>query len=57
MKKTKPRLNATPNVDKRQLKTEPNLKIQFNEEQKKVVELFYEYDVNFILGDFGTGIS
>lgn len=57
MKKTKSRLNTTPNVDKRQLKTEPNLKIQFNEEQKKVVELFYEYDVNFILGDFGTGKS
>ncbi len=59
MKKTKIKAkpNATPNTEKRPLKTEPNLKIQLNDEQKKVAELFYEYDVNFVLGDFGTGKS
>ena len=45
------------NKDKRQLKTEPKLKVQLNEEQKEVVSKFYQYDVNFILGDFGTGKS
>lgn len=54
---TKLKTKATPNVEKRKLKTEPTLKIQLNEEQKKVSELFYEYDVNFVLGDFGTGKS
>lgn len=57
MKETSNTLEVKQNIDKRKLKTEPKLKIQFNEEQKKVVELFYEYDVNFILGDFGTGKS
>lgn len=45
------------NVNKRKLKTEPNLKVQLNEEQKEFAKLFYEYDVNFLLGDFGTGKS
>jgi phosphate starvation-inducible PhoH-like protein len=43
------------NKDKKQLKTEPNLGVQLTEEQKKVVELFYQHDVNFIVGDFGSG--
>jgi phosphate starvation-inducible protein PhoH and related proteins len=45
------------NKEKRVLKTEPKLKVDLSEEQKKVVKLFYEYDVNFVLGDFGTGKS
>lgn len=55
MKKAK--INAIPNIEKRKLIKEPTLKIQLNDEQKKVAELFYEYDVNFVLGDFGTGKS
>ncbi len=46
-----------PNKDKRKLKTEPRLKVQLNNEQKEVVKKFYEYDVNFVLGDFGAGKS
>tara|TARA_R110000822_G_scaffold302649_1_gene426920 strand:- start:10287 stop:10943 length:657 start_codon:yes stop_codon:yes gene_type:complete len=45
------------NKNKRQLKTEPRLKVNLNDEQKEVVRKFYEYDVNFVLGDFGTGKS
>jgi phosphate starvation-inducible protein PhoH and related proteins len=48
---------ATPNKEKRPLKTEPKLKVDLNEEQKEFVKLFYEYDVTFIHGDFGTGKS
>lgn len=44
-----------PNMEKRKLKTEPRLNIQLNDEQKKVKALFYEHDVNFIHGDFGSG--
>ena len=47
----------TPNTEKRPLKTEPKLKVDLNEEQKEFVKLFYEYDVNFLLGDFGSGKS
>lgn len=47
----------TLNKDKRLLKTEPKLNIQLNDEQKKTRELFYQYDVNFVLGDFGSGKS
>jgi len=39
------------------LKTEPRLQVKLNEEQKTVVADFYEHDVNFILGDFGSGKS
>ena len=39
------------------MKTEPRLKVNLNEEQKEVVKAFYEYDVNFVLGDFGSGKS
>ena len=39
------------------MKTEPRLKVNLNDEQKEVVRKFYEYDVNFVLGDFGTGKS
>lgn len=45
------------NKEKRILKTEPKLKITLNEEQKEFVKLFYEYDVVFIHGDFGSGKS
>lgn len=47
----------TLNTEKRQLKTEPTLKVTLNDEQKDFVRMFYEYDVNFIIGDFGTGKS
>lgn len=43
------------NKDKRKLKKEPRLKLQLNEEQKEVKAKFYENDVNFIHGDFGSG--
>lgn len=46
-----------PNTKKRVLKTEPKLKVDLNEEQKEFVKLFYEYDVNFLHGDFGSGKS
>jgi PhoH-like ATPase len=46
-----------PNTEKRVLKTEPKLKVDLNEEQKEFVKLFYEYDVNFLHGDFGSGKS
>lgn len=45
------------NKEKRVLKTEPKLNVQLNEEQKRVKELFYQYDVNFVMGDFGSGKS
>lgn len=45
------------NKEKRQLKNEPRLKVQLNEEQKEVIKKFYKYDVNFVLGDFGAGKS
>lgn len=48
---------ATPNKNGKPLKTEPKLNVELNEEQKEVVKLFYEYDVNFVLGDFGSGKS
>jgi phosphate starvation-inducible protein PhoH len=47
----------TNNKEKRELKTEPRLKVQLTPEQKNVIKDFYEYDVNFILGDFGSGKS
>lgn len=47
----------TLNSEKRVLKTEPKLNVTLNEEQKEFIKLFYEYDVNFILGDFGSGKS
>ncbi len=45
------------NKEKRKLKTEPKFKIQLNEEQKEFIKLFYEYDVIFLHGDFGSGKS
>ena len=42
---------------KRVLKTEPKLKVDLNEEQKEFVKLFYQYDVCFLHGDFGSGKS
>lgn len=45
------------NKDGRKLKGEPKLNVQLNEEQKEAMRLFYEYDVSFFLGDFGTGKS
>lgn len=47
----------TPNTEKRELKREPRLKVTLNEEQKDFVRMFYEFDVNFLLGDFGSGKS
>jgi predicted ribonuclease YlaK len=47
----------TPNTEKRTLKTEPKLKVDLNEEQKEFVKLFYEFDVCFLHGDFGSGKS
>lgn len=43
------------NKNKRKLKGEPKLKLNLNEEQKQVKAKFYENDVNFIHGDFGSG--
>lgn len=43
------------NKDKRKLKTEPRLLLKLNEEQKEVKRLFYQYDVNFIHGDYAAG--
>lgn len=43
------------NKDKRKLKNEPRLKLDLNEEQKEVKRLFYEFDVSFVHGDFGSG--
>lgn len=48
---------ARDNMDGRPLKNEPKLKVSLNEEQKDFVRLFYEYDINFLLGDFGSGKS
>lgn len=48
---------ARNNMDGRPLKNEPKLKVSLNEEQKDFVRLFYEYDINFLLGDFGSGKS
>lgn len=45
------------NKNKRQLKGEPKLKVDLNEEQRQVVKAFYEHDVSFVLGDFGSGKS
>ena len=46
-----------PNMEKRALKTEPKFKVDLNEEQKEFVKLFYQYDVCFLHGDFGSGKS
>ena len=43
------------NSDKRRLKTEPKLRQELNEEQKKVIENFYNYDVVFVEGLWGSG--
>lgn len=48
-------MSKTPNTEKRSLKVEPKLKVDLNDEQKEFVDLFYKYDVNFLLGDFGSG--
>jgi len=45
------------NKDGKQLKTEPKLKVQLNDEQKEFVKMFHEFDVCFLFGDFGTGKS
>lgn len=44
-----------PNTEKRVPKSTPKLKVELSEEQKEVARLFYEYDVIFIHGDFGSG--
>lgn len=50
-------MSKTPNSQKRILKTEPKLNVDLNNEQKEFVDLFYKYDVCFLLGDFGSGKS
>ena len=50
-------MSAKDNTEKRKLKTEPRFKLQLNEEQKQVATDFFEYDVNFVHGDFGSGKS
>jgi len=47
----------TLNSEKAPLKTEPKLRVDLNDEQKEFVALFYQYDINFLLGDFGSGKS
>ena len=44
-----------PNSEKRELKSEPRLNVQLNEEQKRVTELIYQRDVVFVEGLWGTG--
>lgn len=46
---------AKANTEKRPLKTEPTLRVTLSDEQKEVAKLFYEYDFNFVIGDFGSG--
>ena len=46
---------ATPNTEKRVPKNTPKLQVDLTEEQKEVSRLFYEYDVMFVHGDFGSG--
>jgi len=48
---------GVPNKSKKQLKHEPKLNVNLNEEQKEFISNFYHYDVNFLLGDFGSGKS
>ncbi len=43
------------NKEKRKLKREPKLNLDLNIEQKEVKTKFYNNDVNFILGDYGSG--
>lgn len=43
------------NKEKRQPKQTPKLKVELSEKQKQLVELFYQYDVVFCHGDFGSG--
>lgn len=43
------------NKEKRNLKREPSFKVNLNEEQKEAKGKVFEYDVNFIHGDFGSG--
>lgn len=45
------------NMEKRVPRSAPKLNVELNEEQKEVVRLFYEYDVVFVHGDFGSGKS
>lgn len=48
-------MSSKDNVDKRRLKSEPRLNVQLDEIQKQVVRNYYEKDVNFVLGEAGTG--
>ena len=45
------------NTEKRVPKNTPKLKVDLKEEQKEFVKLFYQYDVCFLHGDFGSGKS
>lgn len=44
-------------MEKRVPRSIPKLNVELNEEQKEVVRLFYEHDVVFVHGDFGSGKS
>lgn len=46
---------AKENKEKRVPKSTPKLKVDLSEEQKQIVKLFYDYDVIFVHGDFGSG--
>ena len=43
------------NTEKRKLVSEPKLRENLNEEQKKVIENYYNYDVTFVEGLWGSG--
>ncbi len=50
-----PKTEKLSNKEKRIPKTEKKINITLNEEQKKVHEDFHNYDVNFIIGEAGSG--
>ena len=41
----------------RKIKTEPKLRIELSEQQKKVTTNFYTYDISFVVGKWGSGKS
>lgn len=46
----------TENREKK-LKTEPKLKVELSEQQKQVTTNFYNYDISFVVGKWGSGKS
>ena len=43
------------NMEKRVPRSTPKLNVELNEEQKKVIENYYNYDVTFVEGLWGSG--